>query len=117
MLEEKIKNVYKGFCLSLEQSMLLSENLGGLIENQISYDSDIVDKNLFYLDIIYQHLKEAQEQCKKIVVNCDYIKNLQAGKIIDLLDYSLYKQCFGENDTVYVDFNNPISIFTRQFDD
>ena len=117
MIEEKVEKVYKDFCMSLEQNIILSDKLGELIETQISYNSDIVDKNLFYLDIIYQHLRDAFKECKMIVVDQEYIKNLQTGKIIDLLDYSLYKQYSEENDTVYVDLNNPIDIFTRYTDD
>jgi len=51
------------------------------------------------------------------VVDREYIEKIQTGKIIDLLDYSLYKQYSEENDTIYVDLNNPIDIFTRNTDD
>ena len=117
MEEEQLEIIYKYFFESLEQNIMLCEKLGELIESQMSCSDFSGGKNIFYIDIVNQYLRNAYEKSRFIKVNSEYIEKIKKGEIIDLSDYNFYRKNLEENDTYYVDLSKPINIFKKECDD
>ena len=105
MEEEQLEIIYKYFFESLEQNIMLCEKLGELIESQMSCSDFSGGKNIFYIDIVNQYLRNAYEKSRFIKVNSEYIEKIKKGEIIDLSDYNFYRKNLEENDTYYVDLS------------
>lgn len=106
MKDKNIKILYKKFAKAIDNNIFLCKKLSNLVDYQKSVNFDVYDKNIFYLDLIFDELFNIKEKLNNIIVDDDYIEKLNSGKIINLNDYSLCK----EDTTVYVDLNNPIDI-------
>lgn len=98
---KKFKNVRKNIVLS--KKLIKAFNTNNEFNNDINYI------NLFYVETYYENLMNAYDNLKGIIIDKKYLELLQSNKIIDLIEFK-YLKVISENDTIYVDLNNPIDI-------
>ena len=110
MISKKCEKEYKKLVNSLHRSLLLTEKLYDLIEENADINCDLHNKNLFYLEIIAQDLFKLTKKINCIVVNSDIIEKIECENIVNLRDFNLTKQLL-LNDNLDVDVNFPINIF------
>ena len=109
MIVSKLEKLLERNLKTLEKNIVLSKKLIKAFNTNNEFNNDINYINLFYVETYYENLMNAYDNLKGIIIDKKYLELLQSNKIIDLIEFKYLKD-ISENDTIYVDLNNPIDI-------